>query len=426
MGMDWLTRRCKAASSVMILIASVTLATSSAALYAGDWPQVLGPHRTAIADGETLLDTVPKAGPKIVWERPVGSGYAGVAVQGPTAILYHRVDDNEVVEALDIDTGKARWQVQFPTQFSSGVGDNSGPRCVPIIHQGAIYVCGPQGTLHALGLKDGANLWTRAAFKDYNAPEGYFGAGSTPLIEGDKLLLNVGGRNGAGIVAFSLKTGKTVWKATDEAASYSSPIAVTQKDLRHVIFVTRLNTLSIDPENGQVRWKFRFGQTGPTVNAATPIVSGDRLFVTASYGIGSALMKFDADSIEKVWANDDSLSSQFTTPVLKDGMLYGIDGRQDVGRASLRCIELETGKIRWSVEGFGKAELILAGDRLLIQKTDGTVLAGHADPAAWKELWSASVLASTAIPLPALSNGRLYLRDENTLKCVEVGKRTSK
>ena len=424
--MDWLTQRGATLLLVTTLSFLLILASPGKTVQAGDWPQILGPHRTGVAEGETLLDALPQTGLKTVWERPVGSGYAGVAVQGSTVVLYHRVDDDEVVEALDAETGKVRWKVKFPTQYQSGVGDNSGPRCVPIIHSGVIYLCGPQGTLHALSLKDGQTLWTRAAFQEYNAPEGYFGAGSTPLVEGDKLLVNVGGRNGAGIVALSLKTGKTVWKSTDEAASYSSPVAVTRKNLRHVIFVTRLSALSIDPENGQVRWKFRFGQTGPTVNAASPVVTDDRLFVTASYGVGAELVKFDADSAEKIWANDESLSSQFTTPVLKDGMLYGIDGRQDVGRASLRCVELMTGKVRWSVEGFGKAELILAGNRLLIQKTDGTVLAGDADPAAWKERWTANVLSSTAIPLPALSNGRMFVRDENTLKCVEVGKRTAK
>ena len=183
----------------------------------------------------------------------------------------------------------------------------------------------------------------------------------SPIAVDDRLLVNAGGRRGAGLVALALQTGKTLWQATDDAASYSSPTLVTRQGKTRVLFVTRLNALLVDPENGNVVARYPFGRTGPTVNAATPLVFDDYAFLTASYRVGAALLRFEGDAWTPVWANDDSLSSQYNTPVYADGYLYGIHGREDVGPADLRCVEAKTGRVAWSEEGFGVAHLTAAG-----------------------------------------------------------------
>jgi outer membrane protein assembly factor BamB len=240
-------------------------------------------------------------------------------------------------------------------------------------------------------------------------------------VEGDKQLINVGGAAGAGIVAFSLTDGKVIWKATDEGASYSSPVAATIGGVRHAIFVTRLNVVSVDPLTGEVRFRFPFGARGPTVNAATPLVLDDHLFVSASYGVGAQWSKIAAGSATKRWANDDVMSSQYTTCVEHDGVLYGIDGRQDVGRARLRAFDPKTGKIYWTEEGFGTGGLIVVGDKLLIMRTDGQLVVAAATPKGFEPLAEAQLFNGTAQALPALANGLLFVRDTNTLKCVRVG-----
>jgi outer membrane protein assembly factor BamB len=389
--------------------------------FGGDWPQILGPQRNGVAANEKLAATWPGEGPKTLWQRDVGSGLAGVAVADCKVVLFHRLGDEEIVEALDAQSGKPLWKTSFPTRYVSGISPDDGPRCVPLIHQGFVYVHGAEGAVSCVALKDGAKRWSRDLRIEYEGPEGYFGAGSTPLVEGDKLLVNVGGREGAGLVAVSLEAGDTVWKATDEGASYSSPVAVTLDGVRQVIFVTRLNAVSIDPENGKVRWRLPFGQRGPTVNGANPIVLQKQLFLTSSYGIGAKLVNITKDSAEIVWENDDTLSSQFTTSVIYQGVLYGIHGRQDVGGASLRAIDPLTGKIYWSEERFGSATLILAGDKILALKTEGELVLVAAAKTGYKQLASAEIFDSTAQPLPALSNGRLYVRDTRVLKCLEVG-----
>src|SRR5690606_38902935 len=249
---------------------------------------------------------------------------------GNTVVVFHRVRDVERLEALDATTGKSLWKADFPATYGGGIDPDVGPRATPLIHQGRVYAFGAAADLHCVDLKTGRKVWSRAAGADYHAQEGYFGAGSTPIVADGKVIVNLGGRDGAGIVAFALDTGKTVWQATDEAASYSSPTLTTLDGQQLVIFVTRLNCVALDPASGQVRFRFPFGQRGPTVNAATPLVfENNRLFVSAAYGVGAVLAEITPQAAKTVWANDESMSSQYATCVYRQGHLYGIDGRED-------------------------------------------------------------------------------------------------
>jgi outer membrane protein assembly factor BamB len=293
-----------------------------------------------------------------------------------------------------------------------------------VIDKDRVYVFGADGDLHALSLADGRILWTRQLYQECDAPSGYFGAGSSPIVEGEMLLVNVGGKQEQGLVALDRNSGQTVWHRTDELASYSSPVAATIDGQRHIIFVTRLNVVSVDPLNGNERFRFPFGMRGPTVNAANPLVIGDRLFVTASYGVGARLAKIDRAGAAITWDKDDALSSQYTTPIEHHGFLYGIDGRQDVGTAELRCIDLETGAVRWSQPGFGTANLIVVDDKLLIQKTSGELVLVQATPERFTTLASARIFPEGSVvqALPALANGRLFVRNEKTLIVLQVGR----
>lgn len=392
----------------------------ASAAQAGDWPQILGPNRNGVAENEQIVDSFPEKRPRILWDSPVGEGYSGVAVANGIAIVFHRLGDAEVAEGLDATTGKSLWKREFAASYAGGVNSDHGPRCVPVIHKGSVYLFGAAGDLHAVDLKSGKWRWSRATDSEYQPVESYFGVGSTPIIEGDKLLANVGGRKGAGIVAFNLADGTPAWKATEENASYSSPTAVTLDGVRHVIFVTRLSALSIDPENGAVRWKFRFGAPGPTVNAATPQVVDGQLFLSASYGIGAVCRKIGKSSTEPVWNNNETMSSQFSTSVPYQGFLYGVDGRQDAGLGRLRCFNPKTGSVQWTQERFPIANLIVADGKLVIVTDDGELVLASASPESYTELARARLSRSTTRALPALANGLLYVRDATSVKCVDL------
>ncbi|HLJ11203.1 MAG TPA: PQQ-binding-like beta-propeller repeat protein [Planctomycetaceae bacterium] len=387
---------------------------------AGDWPQILGPARNGVALDESLATTFPANGPQIMWEHKVGEGYSGAAVAEGRVVVFHRVGEQELAEGLDAKTGNRIWVKEFPATYSGGYNSDHGPRCVPVIHKGSVFLFGAAGDLHCLELKSGKMRWSRPVGREFEIPESFFGVGSTPLVEGDKLLVNVGGKQGSGIVAFALADGKTIWKATDEKASYSSPIAVTVDGVRHVIFVTRLTALSIDPEKGKVHWQFPFGARGPTVNAATPQVIDGYLFLTASYGIGAVCRKIDKTSTNEVWANNDTMSSQFSTSVPHNELFYGVDGRQDGPLGRLRCFDPKTGKVHWTKSEFPMSNLIVADGRLLIVTDDGQLIVAAASPKGYRELARAQLWTSTTRALPALSNGLLYVRDASKLTCIDL------
>jgi outer membrane protein assembly factor BamB len=384
---------------------------------AGDWPQILGPTRTGVAAAdERLADRWPESGPPVRWRREVGAGYAGLAVVGDRAILFHRLGDREIVEALDAATGRTVWTADEATTFQPQVGGGDGPLCVPLVHDGRVFTFGAQGVLACLDLATGRRLWSRRTHREFNAAAGYFGAGSTPLVVGELVVVNVGGRDDAGIVAFDRRTGETAWKRTAEAAGYSSPVAVDVAGRPHVLAVTRSVCLLLDAATGEVRWQFPFGKRGPTVNAATPLVlPGDRLFVTAAYGVGCVCAEFDGAAARPLWQGEQPLATQYCTPLLIDGHLYGIDGRDDVPPADLVCAEPRTGRVLWRERGFGYGTLLAADGRLLAAKTDGELLLLVATPAGVQIRGRCRPQAGTLRALPALSGGRLYLRDDTTL-----------
>ena len=426
---DAMDRVIPSAHTGALFFAATMLGLCVSPLAAGDWPQILGPRRDgqAAAD-EKLARAWPDGGPPVAWEREVGPGYAGLAIAGGRAYLFHRVDDRELVEALDAATGEVVWKdAGHPTTFRPQVGGGDGPLCTPVVAGDRVIVFGASGTLACLDAATGRRLWARETHRDFASPEGYFGAGSTPLVIGDRVIVNVGGaKQDAGLVAFDLATGATAWKGLADAASYSAPVALEVSDRPHVLAVTRLACVLVDSATGEIRWRFPFGQRGPTVNAATPVLLSDnRLLVTAAYGIGSVCAAFDLRGATPVWEGIDSLATQYCTPLLVGEHLYCIDGRDDLPPADFKCLDPATGRVLWTVPGFGYGTLIAAADTIVVAKTDGDVLLVEPDPGKLQILARCrpfgNELAGALRALPALSNGRLYLRDDRRLVCLAVG-----
>jgi outer membrane protein assembly factor BamB len=408
----------------LLLLAAITIEVQ-----AGDWPQILGPSRNGVAVDEEISVRWPPGGPVTLWQQVVGSGFAGAAVSGDTVVVYHRVGREELVDALQRETGRPIWQSRFPADYSPSYSSDDGPRVVPLIHGERVYLHGALGELRCLDQSTGNLLWERKTFEEYGSkkyrggepPEGYFGVGSSPIVVGNKLIVNVGGEaKQAGIVAFDPATGKTVWNSTAERASYSSPMLVRADGTNHLVFATRLSILSLDPESGKVRFQFPFGRTGPTVTAANPVLIDGHVLITASYGIGSALVKIDGTTADLVWRDTDLLASQYTTCVEHEGNLYGIDGRQDGPDADLKCFDPFARETHWTEPAFGYATLLKVNNKLLALKTDGTLVTIAPSSGAYQELARTQILTGTARALPAVSQGRLYVRDTRVFKCIDL------
>ena len=414
----------------MLALALLGLLGSAAGARAGDWPQILGPARNgqAAAD-ERLADAWPADGPKVVWKKAVGSGYSGIAVAVGKVFLFHRQGAKEVLEALDPATGETLWSEASPTTFRPQVGGGDGPLCVPLVHEGTVITFGAQGVLTAREAATGKPRWQRKTHEEFAAPEGYFGAGSTPLVAGGNVLVNVGGTKAAGkkadagVVAFRLESGEPAWMATAEPASYASPVKVELGGKPQGLFVTRYQCLLVDPATGNIAWKFPFGMRGPTVNAATPVVAdGDHLLVTASYGIGSVYAAFDGENVKPLWDGTESLASQYCTPVVLGAHAYAIDGREDGPPGDLKCFEVATGNVAWQEKGFGYGTLLAADGKLIVARNDGALALVRATPSKLEVLGRARPLTGSVRALPALAAGRLYLRDDKTLVVLDVGK----
>jgi outer membrane protein assembly factor BamB len=393
-------------SYLMKRVVALALLLLAAPACAGDWPQILGPTRNGVAQDEKLA--WPQAGPKMLWRAEAGQGYAGPAVADGKVLLFERVGDEERLRAFDLTSGKRLWSAEFAATYRGGIDADKGPRCVPTIAEGRVYAFGADSDLHCVKL-DGTKLWSRSLADDFKIPDSFFGAGSSPIVAGGKVWLNLGGKD-AGLVALDPESGKTLYRGTDEQASYSSPTLAKIDGRESLIFITRYNCLGVDPKTGDSQFSFPFGKRGPTVNAATPLVFGSQVFVSASYGVGAKVVELAKSAPAVVWENDSSMSSQYTTCVYHQGYLYGVAGREDVGDASLRCISAKTGEVQWDQEGFGIAHIILAGDQLLIVRQTGEVLLAPASPKKFEPSGKAQLVRGTIRALPALSDGKLLIR----------------
>lgn len=398
---------------LLILCASVSGLSASA----HDWPQFLGPLRNGVYSGPPLSTTWPAAGPRKVWQKPIGTGFAGPVVVGERLLLFHRVSDEEVVDSLDARTGAPQWHAAYRTTYRDDFGFDEGPRSVPVVSANRVYTFGAEGQLQALDLATGRRIWNIDTMRRFRVRKGFFGAAGSPLVEDGRLIANIGGQDGAkdaGIVAFNAESGAVLWTATNHEASYASPVGATFGGRRAVVFFTWQGLVALDPANGTILfqrpWRSR---SQASVNAATPLVVGDSIFVSATYETGAALLRVKGNALTEVWASDEAMSNHYATSVVHNGTLYGFHGRQEFN-PSFRAVELATGKVLWSEDKFRAGTVTLAGSTLVILREAGELLLADASPQAFRPLARAQILPPTLRAHPALADGFLYVRNSDT------------
>lgn len=405
----------------LLYVSAAIVIAAGARAAAQDWPQHLGPGRNGVYSGPALAESWGAQGPRAVWRKPVGQGFSGPVVAQGRVILFHRVGNEEVVEALDARTGAPQWRYAYATGYRDDFGFDEGPRAVPVVADGIVYTFGAEGQLHAIDLAKGTRIWSEDTMRRFKVPKGFFGAAGSPLVEDGRVLANIGGP-GAGVVAFDAKTGKVLWTATNDQASYSSAAGATIAGRRLALFLTRAGLLGLDPATGSIEfqrpWRARMASS---VNAATPLVIGDLIFVSAQYGPGAGVLRLQGKTLTELWASDEVLSNHYATSVHFDGHLYGYHGRQEFG-PSFRAVDLRTGTVRWSEDRFRAGSVILAGNRLVIVKETGELILAAASPDRFRPIARAQILPATLRAYPALSDGYLFVRNENTLVCFDLRK----
>ncbi len=400
-----------------------------------DWASFLGPSHNAVSTETRLNRKLP---PPLVWEFPKGTSYASPAVAGDRLLFLHRVANQEIVECLHPETGAGQWQFRYGTVFEDRYGYNNGPRSSPVIdvEGGRVYTVGAEAPVHCLNLKTGALIWKHDLRAEYGVRQDFFGTGSTPLLEGRLLIVNVGAPGGPSVVAFDKVTGREVWRAGKEwGASYASPVpAIVHGQRRLFVFAGGESSppsgglMSIEPDSGRVDFTFPWrSRSYESVIASSPVVFDNKVFISASYRTGGALLEVKPDFTHRVVWTSQEFGLHFNTPIYRDGYLYGFDGRNEPD-ASLACLDVSNGKIVWretpewmdTLESRGSSRQETLGTyRGSLMAVDGAFLClgelGHLlwmdlTPKGYRELSRAWLFAAReSWALPVLSRGLLYV-----------------
>ncbi len=460
-----------------IAFLAITLVSPQSLVLASDWPEFLGPTRNNLSTESGLRQTLPPEGVPEIWRKKVGTGYSAPSVRGDTLVLHHRVGEEEIVEAMNASSGATLWRHSYPSHFVDPFGYNNGPRCTPLLTNTLCYTFGAEGVLLCLNLQDGNVVWRRDTQSEFHVPEAFFGVGSTPILDGERLLVMVGGQPDAAVVAFDALSGKTLWEnggaqtwngepmvgwpgerkvqwnesdpAFQKQASYCSPVLATIHGQRHLLCCTRQGLLSLDPDTGRRRFAFWFrARQDSSVNAMTPVVQGDCILLSSAYfKLGSVLLRVrpEGNGVEEVWRSP-VLEMHWSRPILLGDFLYGLSGRNEPD-ARLRCVGWNDGALQWDrFEGwpnaghsklrdgeqppqfYGRGSLIVADGKLVVLGESGLLGILEPDSKKLREVgqWQVPGMSYPCWTGPVLSQGRLYLRDEALLICLDWKQDNSK
>ena len=392
-------------TAVAVLTTALTVG-SSATMQGSDWPSFRGPAH----DGKSV-ETInwPKAGPRPLWKVNVGIGHSAVSVVGDRAYTMGNTNDTDTVFAIDVATGKIVWKHSYPCAEKVGIKDYDGPFATPTVANGVVYTLSRKGDVFALDARTGKVIWSRDIVKEDDVrPPGFGGLAGSPLVLGDRLILN----GSPGGMALDLETGKTLWKSGKGPGGHATPVPLQIGKRTHLaIHSPRLLTI-VDAADGKEVWATERRQP-IGVNAPDPVVDGTNVFVTAGRAFGGAL--FDVTGATTPLWEQVGLSSHWHTSVLLGGFLYGPDGNNSEGAGrsptSLRCLDWKTGEIKWTEPKLGFNGLIAVGGKLLVLTEAGDLVLAEASPQRYTELGSTHVIEGRAFTAPSFANGRVFVRN---------------
>jgi outer membrane protein assembly factor BamB len=428
-----------------------------------DWPIFLGPAQDSKSPETGIITNWGDHQPRIVWHKKLGTSYGAPTIAEGRLFQFDRFGNVARLYCVNAETGAELWRYEFPTQYEDLYQYNNGPRCSPVVDGDRVYVYGVDGRLVCCQTSDGKLIWKKNLNEEFGVVQNFFGIGSTPVIEGDLLICMVGGSppeshriapgqldrvdpNGSGIVALDKRSGEMKYKLADELASYASLKLATIGDRRWCFAFCRGGLVGFDPATGKL--DFHYPWRAPileSVNASMPVLAGDEVFISETYGPGSTLLRVAPGKYEIVWQDDKrrrdkSMQTHWMTPVYVEGYLYGSSGRH-TQNAELRCIEWKTGKLMWSVPDLTRCSLLYIDGYFVCLGEFGQLTLFKANPQKY-ELVAAANLAvqinqlgqplEDATPgtrrllkypcwaAPIVSHGLLYVRGDDRLVCMEL------
>ena len=397
--------------SVALIIFSS--AVQIAAQAGGDWPQWRGPNRDGISKETGLLKQWPENGPPLAWKATgAGGGYSSFAIANGRLFTMGLRGSKEYVVAFDVASGKEVWATPHGSAFRNDRGD--GPRGTPTVDGDKVYALGGDGDLSALDAKTGRVIWTMNVLKKFGGENITWGISESPLVVGDKVLVNPGGP-GASIVALNKKDGSLIWKSQSDRAGYSSGIPVQVGNTTQVVFFTNKRGLGLDLKDGKLLWEYPRAANN-VANAATPIARGNRVFISSDYGNGGGLVEIKADgSASEVYFTKE-MRNHHSSSILIGDYLYGFSS------GILTAMRFDTGEVAWKDRSVGKGSLVYADGNLYALSENGVVGLVEATPTGYREKGRFRI-QQDSLPTwthPVIAGGRLYLRDQDTIYAYDV------
>ncbi len=430
---------------------------------ADDWPRWMGAEMDGVWRETGIIDRFTDGKADIAWRTEIGAGYSGPSVVGNRLYVMDRIEDKgkgievenairkagqvpgiERVLCLDTESGDTLWSHQYDCPYK--IAYPTGPRCTPAVDGEHVYTLGAMGHLICLNSKFGDVVWEKDLSKEYETKPPVWGFASHPLVDGDKLLVPVGGE-GTGVVAFDKLTGKELWRAVTTMDVAYAPLVIYEKEMdeRQLIYWHADGVTSLNPETGAEYWTVKFPEKRnmSQTSIATPRIVGDKLFISEFYK-GSLLLQVGSHppSVKELWRSfktdprhKTGLNSMMTTPVVKDGHAYGIAyaGR---GEGVFRCIELETGDLKWTNENwmgdepivFATAFIVENNGRYFMMSDAGELIIAKLTPEQFEEIDRAKILEPTGVARgrkvvwahPAFSGGKMFMRNDKEMVCVDL------
>ncbi len=430
-----------------VLVLTGLLSASYGPAPAEDWPQWRGPRQDGISRETGLASKWPEKGPPELWRIPLGAGFSSVSVVGGRAYTMYGTPEGEFVAAVDADSGKLLWKVPSGPLFRNSYGD--GPRATPAVDEGRVYSLGAAGSLLCLEAETGKKAWGYNVLEKFAAEPPEFGLSASPVVMGNMLVVVVGtkslardgggqaqtsevsetsevfgtvSKSGRSLTALDKSTGAVLWTSLSDKAGYSTPIHIKVDGVPQIVVLMGEALVNVSPKDGRELWRQPW-KTTLDANVATPIFHGNRLFVSTGYGTGCGMFELSAKdgkpAVKELWKNKN-MKNYFSTSVLLDGFLYGFDN------TVLVCMDFQTGKVTWRERGFNRGSLLAADGKLVIYGERAVLALAEARADKYREISKAQVLSGKTWTVPTLADGKLFVRNEESLACFDLRGRTAR
>ena len=411
----------------------LTAASLSAQTAPMEWGKFRGPNNDGTVPASKVVNW-KNAKIKTLWKTETPTGFSSFAVAGAKAftIVTGETEGNtgEVLVALDVVTGKELWSKplavinKYDGGGNSGTPDNKdgdGPRSTPVVSGDKVYAIDANLGVFCFEAATGKPIWNHDVMKENAGVQIKWQNAASPVIDGD-ILMMCGGGAGEALLGLNKDTGKVVWKGEDDKMTHATPVIADIHGVHQCIFFTQVGLVAVTPADGKVLWRAPFPFKVST--AASPVVYEDIVYCSAGYGVGAGAFKISKSgsgfSAEQIWRRENECFNHWSTPVVKDGYLYGMFSFKEYGAGPLACVDIKTGKDMWKEAGFGPGQVILSGDKVIALSDKGEVVVVEANPKKYVELKREDVLDGKVWSYPALAYGRIFARSTKEGVCLEI------